>query len=197
MPRLLNFYRGEDTDSEGRFLNDIWAWGDGELEEVHDFIQWLFPLPEPSPLNPNAPLLAEDDTAVFREDQLLQAYLRKSFERILTFLELTMDQKGKVVERSNFMARARGVWAYPNPNWLRITRILRSLRLLGLGTESLPCTSGWKRFTVPASSQFQRTHSVSGRRRRSGSRFMVDEAEANSGNLAGSIVDTAWTWSFG
>src|ERR1019366_1048610 len=43
MSRLVDFCRGLKTDTEGRLLEDILAWPDDDLEEVHDFIQWLFP----------------------------------------------------------------------------------------------------------------------------------------------------------
>ncbi len=131
MSRLLDFYAGEGTDSEGRRLAAIWDWGDDDLEAVHDFIQWLFPLPEPSNFNPDAPLLTDDDRRAFHGNALLQAHLERSFERILAFLGLTQTAAGKVVEAENFAARAREVWAAPNHNWLRVTRILRSLTLLG------------------------------------------------------------------
>jgi hypothetical protein len=134
--QLLDFYRREGTDSRGRRLEDIWTWGDDRLERVHNYIQWLFPLPEPSRFNAEAPLLREDDIAAFRDDPLLQANLRKSLARILTFLGLTWDENEQVVEGPNLAFRSGDVWAYPNHNWLRITRILRSLRLLGLEKES-------------------------------------------------------------
>jgi hypothetical protein len=133
---LVEFYRGTGTDGEGRCLDAILAWGDGRLEAVHDFIQWLFPLPEPSRFNPDAPLLTAEDLAAFRQDSALRANLRRSFERILTFLGLAETGSGEVVEGSNFESRAADVWEYPNHNWLRITRILRSLTLLGLGDEA-------------------------------------------------------------
>jgi hypothetical protein len=136
MSRLVDFYRGEATDAEGRRLADIWSWPDDDLEAVHDFIQWLFPLPEPSRFNPDAPLLTDDDNEAFRGDRLLQDNLRKSFDRLLTFLGLARTEDGRVVEGANFAARAPDVWAYPNHNWLRISRILRSLTLLGLQTEA-------------------------------------------------------------
>jgi hypothetical protein len=88
MSRLLDFYRGKSPDSEGRFLKDLLAWSDLDLEEVHDFIQWLFPLPEPSRFNPDAPLLTSEDIAAFNHDERLRANLAKSFERILSFLGL-------------------------------------------------------------------------------------------------------------
>jgi hypothetical protein len=136
MSRLIDFYRGTGTDSEGRRLDAILAWDDDRLEEVHDFIQWLFPLPELSRFNPDAPLLSAEDIATFRQDPELRAKLRRSFERILSFLGLAETAGGEVVEGPNFVSRADDVWAYTNHNWLRITRILRSLYLLGLEAEA-------------------------------------------------------------
>lgn len=136
MSQLIDFYRGESTDSAGRFLRDIWSWNDVAWEEVHDFIQWLFPLPEPSRFNADAPLVSQEDIAAFRSDRVLQSNLRKSFARALAFLGLALAEDGAIVEGANFSARIAEVWAAPNHNWLRITRILRSLRILGLKAES-------------------------------------------------------------
>ena len=136
MSPLIEFYRGTGTDSEGRRLDAILAWGDGRLEAVHDFIQWLFPLPEPSRFNPDAPLLTAEDIAAFRQGSALRANLRRSFERILSFLGLAEQPDGEVIEGPNFASRMSDVWEYPNHNWLRITRILRSLSLLGLEAEA-------------------------------------------------------------
>jgi hypothetical protein len=41
-------YRGYAGDSEMRTPRGLWLWEDDELEAVHDFIQWMFPLPEPA-----------------------------------------------------------------------------------------------------------------------------------------------------
>jgi hypothetical protein len=156
MSRLVEFYRGEATDSEGRSLQELWSWGDNDLEAVHDFIQWLFPLPEPSRYNPDAPLLTAEDLAAFRADERLRANLRKSFERIVAFLGLSLTADGEVVEGPNFAARVPDVWAFPNHNWLRITRILRSLTLLGLPDEArafyrrLEAFHRARRFPIPA-----------------------------------------------
>lgn len=136
MSRLVAFYGGLETDTEGRYLSDILAWPDREMEAVHDFIQWLFPLPEPSRFNPDAPLLSDEDIAAFHSDAVIQANLRKSFERILTFLGLSLSASGDIVEGRNFQARIADVWAVPNHTWLRITRILRSLTLLGMKREA-------------------------------------------------------------
>lgn len=156
MSRLVDFYRGEVDDTEGRLLRDIWGWGDDELELVHDFIQWLFPLPEPSRFNPDAPLLTPEDIATFRSDAKLRLNLRQSFARILTFLGLRQEENGEVAEGDNFATRTADLWDAPNHNWLRITRILRSLRLLGLEAEAqalyrrLETFYRGRRFPIPA-----------------------------------------------
>jgi hypothetical protein len=122
---------------------------------VHDFIQWWFPLPEASHFNPEAPLLTDKDVAAFRSEPVLRTNLLRSFERILAFLGLAQAADGRGVEGANFAARA-AVWSYPSHNWLRITRILRSLRLLGLEDQAralydrLELYHSSRRFPIPA-----------------------------------------------
>lgn len=133
MSQLIEFYRGAGTDSEGRSLAEIWGYSDEQLEGVHDFIQWLFPLRTPSRFNSDAPLLTDADVAAFRADPELRRNLLRSFEVFLTFLGLCYEG-GQVVEADDF--GRRGVFDYPDHNWLRITRVLISTRLLGLEEPS-------------------------------------------------------------
>ena len=70
---LVKFHAGVGTDDQGRTRNQILAFGDRQLEEVHDYIQWLFPLPEPSRFNPDAPLLTPEDVMRFRREPKLRA----------------------------------------------------------------------------------------------------------------------------
>jgi hypothetical protein len=130
MSRLTDFYRGTGTDTEGRTLAEIWAFSDAERESVHDFIQWLLPLRAPSQFNPDAPLLTEADISEFRADPLLRANLLRSLEVFLAFLGLRLEGE-RVVPAPDFEAK-REVFAYENHNWLRITRVLTSTRILGL-----------------------------------------------------------------
>ncbi len=134
MSRLTDFLRDSRPDNRGRTLTDIWAYSDDELEEIHDFIQWLFPLRDASRFNPEAPLLTDADIAEVRADPNARANLRRSFEVFLAFLGLRLEN-GRV-ERAADFARKDEVWRYPNHNWLRISRVLQSLRLLGLEEES-------------------------------------------------------------
>jgi hypothetical protein len=133
---LVRFYAGAAADPRGRMIGDIWAWDDAALERVHDYIQWLFPLPEPSQFNDGAPLLTRDDTAAFAARAALRANLRRSFARQLAFYGFALTDEPRVTRAADFPAKAAN-WLTPmNHNFLRITRILRSLTLLGLGGEA-------------------------------------------------------------
>jgi hypothetical protein len=132
---ILQFYRLQKPDSEGRKLDQIWAWDYDRLEQVHDFIQWMFPLDEPSSVNPDAPLLTPSDRAAFATDPALRSAVRKSLAVFLDFLGLELGVDGRVAKAPHFDRRA-AVWKYTNHNWLRITRMLKSLRLLGQGAEA-------------------------------------------------------------
>jgi len=134
MSQLLEFYRGTGEDAEGRRLADLWALDDDAMELHHDYIQWLFPLEEPSLFNFRAPVLQEEDLAAFRDDPALRENLARSFDRFLAFLGFER-REGRIVPAADFDAKAV-IFQAPDHNWLRITRVLTSLRLLGLGDES-------------------------------------------------------------
>lgn len=134
MSKLINFYRGTAPDTEGRTLAELWAFNDHQMEDVHDFIQWMFPLRERSQYNPHAPVLTEADIAAFRSDPALLENLARSFARFLRFLGLALED-GRVVEGPDHASKS-AVWRSPNHNWLRITRVLTSTRTLGLEAES-------------------------------------------------------------
>jgi hypothetical protein len=74
------------------------------------------------------------DIEIFRDDPAIRASLLRSFERFLAFLGLAIEG-GRVVEGADFAPKSE-VWRFPNHNWLRISRVLASLRILGLEDES-------------------------------------------------------------
>ena len=57
----LAFLCGHQSDILGRNLTDIWSYDDKQIEETHDFIQFLFPLDEPSKSSFHGFYLTEDD----------------------------------------------------------------------------------------------------------------------------------------
>lgn len=138
----LAFYLGRAPDSEGRYFDDILAWTDDDLESVHDYIQWLFPLPEPSMFNPRAPLLTPADIAVAHVDELLRDNIRAAYARMLRFYRLTPE----TIDQPKPWVCAH------DHNHLRLTRILRSLRLLGFPEEAHELYAGISRYdgAIPA-----------------------------------------------
>jgi hypothetical protein len=128
--RLIEFYLGEVPDSEGRTIHDILNFDLRELETVDNYIQWLFPVKERSQFNPNAPVLSDQDIAAFRRSEVLKRTLLDAFIKMLGFYGLELKDH-KIVRSSAWDQRKR--WVAPfNHNFLRISRILTSLKLLGL-----------------------------------------------------------------
>ena len=131
---IVRFYAGRGTDSSNRTIEQIWAFSHLQLEMVHDFIQWLFPLPNASAYNPDAPLLTQRTALAFRTSEELQGRLGRSIELMLRFygFETVRAADGaKHPKTKEFSERSRN-WITPNNhNHLRLTRILESTRLLG------------------------------------------------------------------
>ena len=145
--RLLDFYAGRSGDHRGRTLSAVHRFSVEMLEYEHDFIQWLFPLRTPSPVNPEAPTLSEQDVALFQSDDDLRIRLRQSFELMLDFYGLVVTQRegNLTVQRADTFGLRAENWLTPgNHNFLRITRILKSLTILGqqdLARAFLECLS--------------------------------------------------------
>jgi len=141
MSRILQFYRDEQIHPEGYTLRGIWNWNDQDLEYRHDYIQWLFPLPNLSREVPNSPVIDEEEMRQFRTDGSLKERMRGSFQRMLAFygFKTMTNANGTsgVIAAEDFPQKAVN-WLTPgNHNYKRISRILRSLRLLGLKEECI------------------------------------------------------------
>ena len=111
--RLAAFLTGDGRDHAGRTFEDVLAFDDGALERRHDFIQWLFPLPEPSLAVPGAPVLTPDDIAALKASPKAQARMRQATERMAAFYAHGLHWRTR-----------------HDHNHLRITRIIKSLRLI-------------------------------------------------------------------
>ena len=113
MTEIVGFLEGKTPDHRGRILAMLLQQTDHQAETTHDYIQWLFPLDEPSRSVNGAPVLTELDMDEIRGSSLAQANLARSARWFLGFLE-----------RNNHW-----ITKY-NHNHLRITRVIKSLRLL-------------------------------------------------------------------
>ncbi|MDA9986026.1 opioid growth factor receptor-related protein [Alphaproteobacteria bacterium] len=113
MTEIVGFLEGRTPDHRGRILAMLLQQTDHQAETSHDYIQWLFPLDEPSRSVNGAPVLAELEIDEIRESSLAQANLAKSARWFLGFLE----------RNDHWITKY-------NHNHLRITRVIKSLRLL-------------------------------------------------------------------
>ncbi|KAI5797706.1 opioid growth factor receptor conserved region-domain-containing protein, partial [Geopyxis carbonaria] len=138
---IVAFYThpGGTPDHRGRTLSGILALPDAALEAHHDYIQLLFPLPESSMFAYNAPILTPSITAAFRSTLALRLRLRESFARMLTFYGFRATEDAgmlAVVPLRPGATPVRSWWSRSGHNHLRITRIIRSLRILGCEGEA-------------------------------------------------------------
>jgi hypothetical protein len=134
---LVNFYLGTAPDYQGRMLRDIWTWDHERLEQIHDFIQVLFPLAEPSMFSSRAPILRAEDVREFRNNAALRDNLLRSFRLMLDFYGLEMQEDPVAITKAaHFPERAVNWLAFGDHNMLRITRILKCLRLCGFGENA-------------------------------------------------------------
>ena len=110
---LVDFLNGTGPDHQGRYLRDIWDFDDKAIEQTHDFIQWMFPLREKSMSVPGVPTLSVEDIETIRASEVARINLEKSAQWYLEFLQ-----------RNDHWIKAY------DHNHLRITRAIKSLRLL-------------------------------------------------------------------
>ena len=110
---IVGFLEGKTPDHRGRLLSMLWKQTDDDAENNHDYIQWMFPLDEPSQAVNGAPVLNDFDIDEIRENQLAIGNLEVSAGWFLGFLE----------------RNDHWITSYDH-NHLRVTRVIKSLRLL-------------------------------------------------------------------
>ena len=110
---IVGFLEGKTPDHRGRTLSMVLAFSDERAEQTHDYVQWLFPLDEPSESVQGAPVLSDLDIDEIKKSPAAQANLIQASVWFFHFLN-----------------RNHGWIAKYDHNQLRITRAIRSLRLL-------------------------------------------------------------------
>ncbi|HEX8640707.1 MAG TPA: opioid growth factor receptor-related protein [Allosphingosinicella sp.] len=116
---LAKFLEGRGVGSCGETLDEILSLDDQMLEARHNYIQWLFPLDVPSEAVRDAPCLTAQDVNYVRASSLAHQNVMAAAHRMRAFYARNSH------------------WLRPyDHNHLRITRIIRSLRLLVGDTEA-------------------------------------------------------------
>ena len=90
MSRIVDFYRGDTRHPLGVSIETIWEWDDRQLEYEHTYIQWLFPLREPSRAVPGSPTITAAEVGEFRSDPELRERVLRSFRLMLGFYGFAM-----------------------------------------------------------------------------------------------------------
>jgi hypothetical protein len=118
MNNIVKFY----SNKSGNFpymLSRIRSFSLEEMESIHDYIQWLFPLTEPSLYNPDAPLLTSEDISA------------------LSKLPLISEVFLSVKQFMSFLSETKHIWINTTDhNHLRVTRMLHCLVLLNQTNEA-------------------------------------------------------------
>lgn len=127
---VVAFYRGEQNDPHGRSIEQIWGFTQTELEDVGDYLDWLFPMPAYMGSSAHEPRASDEAQAAFADDDELRARLRRSLDLMLAFYGLSRD--GEQITRGESFESRRLGWLYPNDhNHSRLSQIVNSLAALG------------------------------------------------------------------
>ncbi|KAJ8259709.1 hypothetical protein GJAV_G00172530 [Gymnothorax javanicus] len=138
----LRFYRNEIPSSPDNMkiteFHEKWRGRYRTLEMVHSYIQWLFPLQEAG-MNYLAKVLTKQEIKEFRKDQMAKDRLVTSYELMLDFYGIKLDDKisGDVKRARNWKERFENLNRNTH-NSLRITRILKCLGELGFKHYQAP-----------------------------------------------------------
>ncbi|WP_171013766.1 opioid growth factor receptor-related protein [Chitinivorax sp. B] len=118
-------------DHQHRTLAQALAWDDEVLESTHDYIQWWFPLTEPSAFNGHAPVASRAEFEELQHDERVRDGVMLAMHRMLRFYGLCLEVSGVIKKTDEWNWRSQNWASRQSHNDLRITRILKSLCLLG------------------------------------------------------------------
>lgn len=139
--RNLRFYLNKiPLVPDGIYIEEIltkWRGDYEKLEHNHTYIQWLFPLREQG-LNFYAQELTQDEIKEFQSTREAKRRFLLAYTIMLDFFGLKLlDKNGNVARASNWQDRFQHLNESQH-NYLRITRILKSLGELGFENFKLP-----------------------------------------------------------
>jgi len=124
---IVNFLKGETQDYKGRTYADIIGCDDTKMEQCHDQVQWMFPLHEESNFASTYPVITEEVVKEAKENKDVIKNLKLASERMEKFYG---------IGRFTDIDKQRKWCREGDHNLLRITRIIRCLRIFGLEQEA-------------------------------------------------------------
>jgi len=138
----LRFYRNElASRPQGALIDEIhrnWKGDYRLLESHHGFIQWLFPIRENGMNYEAKPLQLHEMESITGSEECRRRVVL-SYRLMLDFYGFKLDDEdsGTVSRSENYKSRFQNL-SYSSHNWLRVTRILKSLGELGFEHYKLP-----------------------------------------------------------
>lgn len=139
---IVDFYCGERGNQNGTKLDEMMNYTLGQMEMDHDYIQWMFPSNERSRMNGDAPTLSKVEANWFQDTPDLQEKVKLSLIKFLDFLGLELKEENDQVLIADIIPTEDRshpqLWMKSfNHNMLRVTRVLKCLRLVGLDKYAL------------------------------------------------------------
>ncbi|XP_055900227.1 uncharacterized protein LOC129921605 isoform X3 [Biomphalaria glabrata] len=129
------FYMGKiESQPNGDYIDKIhkyWEKDYNRLEQHHGYIQWIFPIREES-MNSLAQPLQLHEAEAIQKNPVAKARVLKSYKMMLGFygMKLVDEERGTIQRAKNYRECFENL-TYHTHNYLRITRILKSLGELG------------------------------------------------------------------
>jgi hypothetical protein len=131
---IVRFYLGQAVHPTGHTLQEILSNKDFDLNRAHNITQWLFPLDRPSHHAIDAPYLSREEVLLFRTNRILRENYIAAFNRYIVLFAMK-NMGHTIVIEPDF--NGNNMWLYPNSHaFVRITRMLRSMNLLGFEKEA-------------------------------------------------------------
>ena len=124
---IIEFLRGRVGDYKDRTFASMLEWTDKDLENCHDQVQWMFPLHEESQHANTYPIVDKDVIDKAKQYPEIKDNLRLAKDRFERFYAIGAYEDRDIQRK---WCRDR------NHNLLRVTRIIRCLRLFGLEEEA-------------------------------------------------------------
>jgi hypothetical protein len=123
---LVDFFCGNSRDSAGRTIEQILEFDENDIENYHDFIQWIFPTSEESSYNSNAPIISNNFKNILSSNNVATCNFCRTCRMFIDFI-------GFECKDDTIVAKEKATMFYDRPqhNLLRITRVLNSLNQLG------------------------------------------------------------------
>jgi hypothetical protein len=131
---IIKFYEKQSKDNNGRSLDEMQHYNYEKLENIHDYIQWMFPLRRKSDFNDNAPILTQNDITYIKNSKEIKKNMAKSLSVITDFWGIEKDEKtNKYIIKDDRI----NTWITPgNHNFLRVSRVIKSLILFDMEEEA-------------------------------------------------------------